>query len=414
MKEFFTFSSEEAAYLNQVNEGYDSNLSPFAAWNKDAIRRKPMVRHDIIRPPYSYDVDCILHSTLYNRYGDKTQVFSFYENDDITRRALHVQFVSKIARTIGRALKLNLELIEAIALGHDMGHTPFGHKGEEFLSACYQEATGKSFHHNVHSVRIFRYILNSNLTLQTLSGILSHNGEKVSKNYMPAQLDSFETFDQLLEQCYTEPGLLKTMHPNTLEGCVVRISDMIAYAGKDRQDLYKAQLITKEKFEEQRMIGTTNRDIISNMVINVIKNSIEKPALTMDEAVFQDLTALIGENYKVIYNHEALTQPYFEIIQPLMEGLYAKLTEDVRNKAYTSPVFKHYLDDGIQGNFYRHREKCYVTANANDIVTDFIASMTDDYFIAICRYLHINDTLLKKLKYHGYFDEMTKHSGEEG
>ena len=410
MNQYFTFTPEEEQYLKEVNRGYDSFLSPYATQNEAAVRQKNSVRHDIIRPPFAYDVDCILHNTLYNRYADKTQVFSFYDNDDITRRALHVQFVSKIARTIGRALKLNLDLIEAIALGHDMGHTPFGHKGEEFLSQCYQQATGRFFNHNVHSVRIFRYILNSNLTLQTLSGILSHNGEKVCENYTPSKMGNFESFDNLLEQCYTQPELLKAMHPNTLEGCVVRISDMIAYAGKDRQDLYKAELITLEKFEEAREIGTTNRDIISNVVINVIKNSIDKPALTMDKAVFDDLTGLIQENYKVIYNHKALTDPYYEVIQPLMERLYMKLVEDVNKKDHSSPMFQHYLNDRIQGSVYRHPEKRFITADANDIVTDFIASMTDDYFIAICNYLHLDDELLKKLKYHGYFDKMANQT----
>ena len=141
MENFFEFTPEEIDYLEKINQSYDNNLSQYACKNSDAIRLYGNVRYNIIRPAFAYDVDCIIHNPVYNRYADKTQVFSFYKNDDITRRALHVQFVSKIARTIGRALNLNLDLIEAIALGHDMGHTPFGHKGEEFLSECYQEGT---------------------------------------------------------------------------------------------------------------------------------------------------------------------------------------------------------------------------------------------------------------------------------
>ena len=136
MEKYFEFTKGEMEYLNALNNDYDVHLSKYATKNTEAIRlKKP--RYDIIRPQFSYYIDSILHNPLYNRYAYKTQLFSFYKNDDITRRALHVQFVSKIARTIGRALKLNLDLIEAIALGHDMGHTPFGHKGEEFLSECY-------------------------------------------------------------------------------------------------------------------------------------------------------------------------------------------------------------------------------------------------------------------------------------
>lgn len=384
-------------------------LSPYATRNEDAIRISNNPRHSIIRPSYSYDGDCIIHNPLYNRYADKTQVFSFYKNDDLTRRALHVQFVSKIARTIGRALKLNLDLIDAIALGHDMGHTPFGHKGETFLNENYQQGTlkrnekTKYFNHNVHSARIFRYLLNSNLTLQTLSGILAHNGEKVFKEYEPSTLNSFKEFDEILEKCYRVQDYHKNLRPNTLEGCVVRISDMIAYAGKDRQDLYKAKLITQEKFEEKRLIGVKNRDIISNVVVNIIKNSIDSPSLNMDEEVFLDLKALIDENYTIIYNNPELNEPYFTIIEPLMQSLYDHLIQDVEDKNYTSPIYLHYLNDNIQGNFYRHPEHRYITAAADDIVSDFIASMTDDYFIDICRELHLNDTLLDKLTYYEYF-----------
>lgn len=410
MPEFFTFTDAEKKYLDSVNKVFDENLSPYATRNSASIRLKDKRRYDIIRPPYSYDVDCIIHNPLYNRYADKTQVFSFYRNDDLTRRALHVQFVSKIAKTIGRALRLNLDLIDAIALGHDMGHTPFGHKGEQFLSECYQVGSQKSngqkryFNHNVHSVRIFRYILNSNLTLQTLSGILSHNGEKVCKEYMPSDLPTFGEFDALLENCYIDNNFHKKLHPNTLEGCVVRISDMIAYAGKDRQDLYRAKLITEQKFKEERLIGTKNRDIISNLIINIIKNSIESPSLNMDQEVFDDLKDLIDENYHIIYENKELNQQYFEIIQPLMQKLYARLIADVENRDFTSPVFRHYLNDGIQGNCYREENSRKIAADSNDIVTDFIASMTDDYFIDICKALHVDDDLICRLKYREYFE----------
>ena len=143
-----------------------------------AIRRhssnKPA---QVWRPNFSKDIDRILYSPYYNRYTDKTQVFSLTKNDDITRRSLHVQLVSRIARTIGRALNLNLDLIEAIALGHDIGHTPFAHCGEVYLNDLYNQHTGRFFNHNIHSVRVLDQIFPLNLTLQTLSGIAGHNGE---------------------------------------------------------------------------------------------------------------------------------------------------------------------------------------------------------------------------------------------
>ncbi len=401
MANYFTFTPAEKKYLEDINKNYDDDLSPYACKNADAVQPRER-RFAILRPPYSYDVDCILHNPFYNRYADKTQVFSFYKNDDLTRRALHVQFVSKIARTIGRALKLNLDLIEAIALGHDMGHTPFGHRGETLLSECYTAATGKTgtpryFNHNVHSARIFRKILNENITLQTLSGIISHNGEKVCKEYAPEPMNTFEEFDEMLEKCYVDNRYHRTLRPNTLEGCVVRVSDMIAYAGRDRLDLYHARLIGEAKFREERLIGTRNSDYISNLVANIIKNSIQSPSLNMDEAVFKDMEDFISENYAVIYSTPELNEPFEQLIKPLMYGLYDRFMTDLKEGNENSPVVYHYLKDAALVGAYDES-----TPHA-EIVTDFIASMTDDYFIDVCRLLHIDDEALKNIRYHEYF-----------
>ena len=408
MNSYFTFTEGEQKYLSKINEEYDQRLSPYAAKNSEAVRRK-RPRYDIIRPQYSYDVDCIIHNPLYNRYADKTQVFSFFKNDDLTRRALHVQFVSKIARTIGRALKLNLDLIEAIALGHDMGHAPFGHKGEEFLCECYQEASQaegrqtRYFNHNVHSARLFRYILGNEISLQTLSGILSHNGEKGYQGYTPSNLNDFKEFDRLLECCYLDKDFHRSLRPNTLEGCVVRVSDRIAYAGKDREDLYRAGMITEKKFKEKRLIGTRNSDIISNLVANLIKNSIDSPSLNMDKEVFDDFEDLIQEN-NLIYSDLKLNEPYYMIIQPLMKKLYQAMIKDVKEGQTTSPVFTHYLNLPGLGSYYRDPKTHQMNASPSDIVTDYIASMSDDYFIDVCKYLHLDDTLIEKVRYHEYFD----------
>ena len=140
-------------------------------------------------------------------------------------------------------------------------------------------------------------------------------------------------------------------------------------------------------------------------MVNLIKNSIGSPTLNMDEAVFQDLRDLIHENSEVIYSHPELNGPYFEIVRPLMGLLYDRLVEDVMEQRMDSPVFRHYLGDPIQGNCYRDpQDRERITAPPDDIVTDFIASMTDDYFIDICRHLHLNDPLLDTLRYKEYFD----------
>ena len=168
----------------------------FGAKGASAQRRNPTFdRESIWRPAYARDVDKIMHSPYYNRYTDKTQVFSFYKNDDITRRALHVQLVSRIARSIGSVLNLNLDLIEAIALGHDIGHTPFGHAGERYISEVFHAETGRYFNHNVHSVRVLDGIFPLNITLDTLDGIITHNGEFEMHEYYPSVMPDFDTFD---------------------------------------------------------------------------------------------------------------------------------------------------------------------------------------------------------------------------
>ena len=201
-----------------------------------------MVRRDsnkdkanIIRTAFIRDIDKIIHCPYYNRYADKTQVFSFYKNDDITRRGLHVQLVSRIARTIGKALGLNLDLIEAIALGHDIGHTPFGHAGEEFLDELLFTHTGRLFSHNIHSVRVLDKIFPYNISLQTLNGVAAHDGEMELSEYYPAPL-WFED-DNQIENCYIDEKCSQNWF-GTLEGCVMRIS-ILAHLGKDRQDAEK-------------------------------------------------------------------------------------------------------------------------------------------------------------------------------
>ena len=185
----------------------------FGAKGSGAVRRNPAFdRESIWRPAYVRDVDKIMHSPYYNRYTDKTQVFSFYKNDDITRRALHVQLVSRIARSIGSVLNLNLDLIEAIALGHDIGHTPFGHAGERYISEVYHAETGRYFNHNVHSVRVLDGIFPFNITLDTLDGIITHNGEFEMDEYRPATLSGFDEFDKMVESCYVDESKIGRAH----------------------------------------------------------------------------------------------------------------------------------------------------------------------------------------------------------
>ena len=184
----------------------ESLLSEKACKSNECIRLNGDKKD--IRPEFFRDIDRIIHSQGYTRYIDKTQVYSFTDNDHITHRVLHVQLVSKIARTIGRALRLNEDLIEAIALGHDIGHSPFGHVGEKFLNEiCKKEKIGY-FCHNAQSVRILKDIENVNISVQTLDGILAHNGELLLNKY---ETKKDKTKEDLLNELNNDaPPILKT------------------------------------------------------------------------------------------------------------------------------------------------------------------------------------------------------------
>jgi dGTPase len=404
MENYFNFTQSEKNYLKQIQIENEQQLSPYATKDVNAIRKYNSNYNEMYyRQEFGVDVDKILHNALYNRYVDKTQVFSFYRNDDITRRALHVQLVARIALLIGRALRLNIDLIEAIALGHDIGHTPFGHKGEEFLNKLYFGKTNRYFNHNVHSVRVLKKITQSNLCLQTYDGILSHCGEKCFRKYYPNKLVNFEDFDKIYEKCYIEKDYIKELRPSTLEGCVVRISDMIAYVGKDRQDASKAGLLKMNIIPEDKLLGSSNTEIINKMITNIIKNSIGKEYLSMDQEVFEHFESMQQLNYKMIYNDEKVKKPYYDIIEPMMMKLYNTLLSGIKDNNFDSPVYKHHLNHNILGNYYRESKTRKIIAEPNDVVVDYIASMTDDYFLDLFKYMFKDDPLNNHVKYVEYF-----------
>ncbi len=386
---------------NKIREFRASGeMSPYAFKEEDVVRRNPdRDKATLIRPAFIRDIDKIMHCPFYNRYADKTQVFSFYKNDDITRRGLHVQLVSRIARTIGRALGLNLELIEAIALGHDIGHTPFGHAGESFLDELLFEHTGKHFSHNIHSVRVLDQIFPFNISLQTLNGIASHDGEMELSEYYPAPMENFDRFDSQIDGCYKDKANVKKLIPSTLEGCVVRISDIIAYLGKDRQDAERAHLVNNDVFEDGA-IGTHNSEIINNLIVNIIEHSFGKPYIKMDEEHFAALKKAKSDNYDLIYKNDKVQSEIDTVIKPMMALVYERLLDDLISGNKTSPIFTHhmrYID-----RIYYERETPYSANEPNQIVVDYIASMTDDYFIDLYAFLFPESP--EKIFYTGYFD----------
>jgi len=353
------------------------------------------------RPKFAKDIDRIMYSPYYNRYTDKTQVFSLVKNDDITRRSLHVQLVSRIARTIGRALNLNLDLIEAIALGHDIGHTPFAHTGEVFLNRLYHQHTGRFFNHNIHSVRVLDKVFSLNLTLQTLAGIAGHNGEIELAEYWPVPMDSFEQFEAEIEKCYTIPGYANKIQPSTLEGNVVRISDIIAYLGKDRQDAARIQMVEDSAFPSSE-IGTINSEIINNLVVNIIENSYGKPYIKLDDKHFAAVKTYKRENYSMIYENEPGRAVLERTAMPMMTEIYEQLLEDLQLGKKNSPIFKHHIDYVNQTHY--PKPVPYEKTEPNQIIVDYIASMTDDYLIDLHHFLFPDSGYF--VEYTGYFTDL--------
>ncbi len=362
--------------------------NPYAFQDENAVRRNmERDKANLWRPVFVRDVEKIMHLPYYNRYADKTQVFSFKNNDDITRRAQHVQIVSRIARNIGAVLGLNLDLIEAAALGHDIGHTPFGHAGERFLNELYYNETNRYFNHNVHSARVLDTIFARNFTMQTLDGVLCHNGEFEQQEYRPNYDKTFEDYDREMEACYTEGrAAIERLIPATLEGCVVRICDMIAYLGKDRQDAELAGMIEKDYPFTTKAMGKENAMIINNLTVDIIENSYGKDYILLSEESFQDLSKAKEENNRVIYKDNKINAQYNDIIKPMLEELYYKLLSDVKKRDENSILYKHHINP-IGSQLMKYQDIDYLQEENNQIVVDYIASMTDDYFIWLHGYL---------------------------
>ena len=386
-------------------------LSPYATKHSDAIYEHDAGRRgsasadevldvELVRPAFVRDVDRVLNNAFYNRCMDKTQVFPFYQNDDLTRRSYHLQLVSRISRKVAQSLRLNVALTEAIALAHDMGHTPFGHGGERMLDELYRKHAGRCFNHNVHGVRLLRHVATCNLSLQTYNGILCHCGEKAFEKYEPFPCDTFEQLDAMMEHCYTVPGSSQDLRPSTLEGCVVRICDILAYLGKDRQDALKIHLLTPETYPTKgELVGENNAQIIQNATANIIKNSIGKPYLAMDPEVFESIQRIKDDNVATIYTSSAAHEQLDSNIQPMMEQLYERFRADVKAGDESSFIFRHHINSWVM----QFNEGYVDRWSPDDIVVDYIASMTDDYFIDLFNFLYPDQAVHRSQLYHPYF-----------
>lgn len=365
----------------ELDGGEEKRLSPWACFSRQAVRRK---EEDKIRlghrQNFSLDTDRILHSLAYSRYIDKTQVFYLIKNDHITHRVLHVQLVSKIARTIGRLLRLNEDLIEAIALGHDIGHTPFGHDGERFLSEVSKPYGLGHFLHNIQGVRFLEKIERKgkgwNLTLQVLDGILCHDGEIHSQALQPKSDKEFQTLDTEISEKEKDPSL--DIWPMSLEGCVVRMADTISYIGRDIEDAIRLGLITRSQLPEdcRRILGETNGTIVYTLVEDLVANSLDKPYACFSPEVGEALKKLKDFNQSHIYMSQKVKEQTPKI-KVMFKLLFEKYFHDLETGNEDSHIHKEFLE-GMSSEYKEGTPPA-------GIVRDFIAGMTDEYFLAQCQ-----------------------------
>lgn len=364
---------KEEIYAKMNN--HNQNLSEYACPDNEAIYLEENKKD--IRTPFFRDIDRIIYSLAFIRYQDKTQVFSKIYHDHVSKRMIHVQFVSKIARTIGRALGLNEDLIEAAALGHDLGHVAFGHQGEYILNDLSLKHNEGYFNHNIESVRNLMYLENYgkglNITVQVLDAIMCHNGEFALGEYRPKK-KTVKEFLSEYEESYHNKENFKKMHPMTLEGCVVRVSDLIAYLGRDIDDAVRLNILKREEIPESitSILGNTTKDIVNTCIMDIIKNSMDKNYIRLSDEVFHAIEELKKFNYEHIYN-KAMTKKEKEELKHMFEMLFETYLKDIENNNETSPIIYSYL---------KNMSKEYRKNNTKErIVIDYIAGMTDDYFL---------------------------------
>lgn len=355
------------------------NLAKYACFSNSATRFKEGKIPDKIniRQPFFHDTDKIIHSLAYARYIDKTQVFYLFENDHITHRVLHVQLVSKIARVIGRALSLNEDLIEAISLGHDVGHVPYGHDGERKLNQLLQKHSNEFFCHNAQSVRALQMLERKgkglNLTLQVLDGILCHNGELMLKEYKPNFKKDKVQFLTEYENCWKIKDSSKAIISMTLEGCVMRISDVIAYIGRDLEDAVTIGLIERKNIPKsvKDSIGDTNSLIVNNFALDIINNSYGKDYIKLSDEKFDAINEFYEFSKSAIYQNPKKTSQD-EKIKNMFDVLFELYLNDLEKDANKTSITKFYIKNMSQ-------EYLDNTAKPK-IVCDYVAGMTDDFF----------------------------------
>lgn len=318
--------------FRQYQENLEKQLlSPYASLSSESRGRQIPIEKCPIRTEYQRDRDRIIHCKSFRRLKHKTQVFLQPEGDHYRTRLTHTLEVSQIARTISRALRLNEDLTEAIAMGHDLGHTPFGHTGEDVLN----KITSCGFEHNKQSLRVVDVLEGEsglNLTYEVRDGILEHK---------------------------------KSGKPSTLEGCVVSLADRIAYINHDIDDAIRAGVLTFEDLPTDciKALGDTHGKRINTMIVDVITESFGKPMISMSETI----ESATGELRSFMFGH-VYTNPKAKSEESKVVGLLKML-------------FTHFMDqpETLPQEYCRHIERY----GKEQVVCDYIAGMTDRYAIKV-------------------------------
>jgi len=382
----------------------DTDIGVHGILDSEATRyyeEKEEEKYPDIRPPFFRDVDRIVHSKAYARYIDKTQVFFEVNNANITHRSLHVILVSRVSRQIGRTLRLNLDLIEAIALGHDVGHSPYGHLGEQILNEISKKYDLGNFNHNAQGIRWLSYLEKRlpkepakglNLTLQTLDGVLCHDGEVDERELKPMKKNGKNWKIHLMEyeDCANQNKLKRI--PMSYEGVAVRFADAISYIGRDVEDAILLKFIKRKEIPEicKKVLGDTNRQIMTTLIMDLLNYSLDNDTIGYSEEVFEALKDLKNFNYEKIYtrrdldpHNQKLEVPFVDLLRDRFYLIFEKCLKNLEEENFNAPIFVdhiEYIDDNDFSTYF------YPLKDENNlplIARDYIAGMSDKYFLQI-------------------------------
>lgn len=355
------------SYREVAEQHEESSLHHNASLSKDISRFYG--KEEDHRLAYKRDVDRIIHSKAYSRYIDKTQVVYLIKNDHVTYRSLHVQLVSNFARGIAEILRLNLDLVEAIALGHDVGHPPFGHEGENYLSDLSKEFGNGTFAHPWQSCRLFSELEPLNLGLAVYDGFLCHDGGMSGTIIKPRFNKTWEDHFEDKKRKLLNPD--ENIMPGTLEGCLVKICDTISYLGRDIEDAISLGILTRDQIP-QTILGTTNREFLKVAACDLIQNSYQKDHIALSDEIYNALKVIRSFNFKHIYFHPKLKVESAKI-KTSYRILFETILEDFEKKEDESYIWRQFL--------FNKPEKYLNEGTKVQKVIDYISGMTDSYFI---------------------------------